>query len=69
MSWGAKHWNVEVQFTVKADDDEEAWKKVHDAMAYYFNGGTSDRIDSGIEDFELLEEAATEIEPEPESER
>lgn len=54
-------YNVEVQLTVIAESADDAWRKAHDTMAYYLNGGTADPIMGGVVDFELLDEAATEI--------
>lgn len=51
-------YSVEVQLKVYALSDEDAWRRAHDTMAYYLNGGTSDPLTGGVVDFELLDEAA-----------
>lgn len=51
-------YEVNVTIQVRADDDEQAWRLVHDFCAYYITGR---KLDPYVVDFFLLEEAATEV--------
>jgi hypothetical protein len=51
-------WNVEVQVKVRAANEDEAWRRVHDYMAATITGPETVR-DPRVFDFDLLEESAT----------
>lgn len=51
-------WNVEVQVKVRADDEDQAWRRVHDYMAATITG--PDELKSEyVVDFDILEESVT----------
>jgi hypothetical protein len=54
-----KLFNVEVQVKVRADDEDEAWRRVHDYMAATITGPGEVTSDYVV-DFDILDNAATE---------